>query len=112
MPQLVTPFADLDLIRQPEQQNEPLQAFDAADEYLLSHLHEQGIGPEHRVLLLNDGFGALACSLATHCQVTAVAIRTWAIWRCRKTWRAMAWRPRQCASCRPAKRRKGHSTGC
>ncbi|RIA34437.1 16S rRNA (guanine1207-N2)-methyltransferase [Ectopseudomonas oleovorans] len=71
MPQLVTPFADLDLIRQPEQQNEPLQAFDAADEYLLSHLHELGIGPEHRVLVLNDGFGALACSLATHCQMTS-----------------------------------------
>ncbi|MGE8500771.1 MAG: methyltransferase [Pseudomonas sp.] len=71
MPQLVTPFADLDLIRQPEQQNEPLQAFDAADEYLLSHLHEQGIGPGDRVLVLNDGFGALACSLAAHCQVTS-----------------------------------------
>lgn len=71
MPQLVTPFADLDLIRQPEQQNEPLQAFDAADEYLLSHLHEQGIGSGDRVLVLNDGFGALACSLAAHCQVTS-----------------------------------------
>jgi 23S rRNA (guanine1835-N2)-methyltransferase len=71
MPQLVTPFADLDLIRQPEQQNEPLQAFDAADEYLLSHLHEQGIGPGDRVLVLNDGFGALACSLAAHYQVTS-----------------------------------------
>lgn len=71
MPQLATPFADLDLIRQPEQQNEPLQAFDAADEYLLNHLHEQGIGPDERVLVLNDGFGALACSLAAHCQVTS-----------------------------------------
>ena len=71
MPQLVTPFADLDLIRQPEQQNEPLQAFDAADEYLLSHLHEQGIGPDDRMLVLNDGFGALACSLAARSQVTS-----------------------------------------
>ncbi|WP_296235608.1 class I SAM-dependent methyltransferase [uncultured Pseudomonas sp.] len=71
MPSLVTPFADLDLIRQPEQQNEPLQAFDAADEYLLSHVHEQGIDATSRVLVLNDGFGALACSLATHCQVTS-----------------------------------------
>jgi 16S rRNA (guanine1207-N2)-methyltransferase len=41
MPLLETPFASLDLIRQPEQQNEPLQAFDAADEYLLNHLAEQ-----------------------------------------------------------------------
>ena len=71
MPTLATPFAQLDLIRQPEMANEPLQAFDAADEYLLAHLHEQGLGPDSRVLLLNDGFGALACSLAAHCQVTS-----------------------------------------
>ena len=41
MPILDTPYASLDLIRQPEQPNEPLQAFDAADEYLLATLHEQ-----------------------------------------------------------------------
>ena len=35
MPTFHTPFAELDLIRQPEQRNDPLQAFDAADEYLL-----------------------------------------------------------------------------
>jgi len=71
MPQLVSPFAQLDLIRQPEQQHESLQAFDAADEYLLSHLHAQGPVANSRVLVLNDSFGALACSLATHCQVTS-----------------------------------------
>lgn len=71
MPTLATPFAQLDLIRQPEMANEPLQAFDAADEYLLAHLREQGLGPDSRVLLLNDGFGALACSLAPHCRVTS-----------------------------------------
>ena len=43
MPTLATPFAQLDLIRQPEMANEPLQAFDAADEYLLAHLHEQAV---------------------------------------------------------------------
>ena len=69
MPLFVTPFAQLDLIRQPHQPNEPLQAFDAADEYLLNHLHEKGLQAQHRVLLLNDGFGALACSLAGHAQV-------------------------------------------
>ncbi|MGP0174336.1 methyltransferase [Pseudomonas sp. NCHU5208] len=67
----ITPFASLDLQRQPHQANEPLQAFDAADEYLLNHLHAQGLKPGSRVLLLNDGFGALACSLAGHCQVTS-----------------------------------------
>ncbi len=41
MPLLESPFAQLDLIRQPEQHNDPLQAFDAADEYLLSYLAEQ-----------------------------------------------------------------------
>lgn len=71
MPTLDTPFASLDLLRQPHQPNEPLQAFDAADEYLLNHLHEQGIQADTRVLLLNDSFGALACSLASHCQVTS-----------------------------------------
>lgn len=71
MPIFTTPFAQLDLLRQPEQQDEPLQAFDAADEYLLNHLHEQGLHASSRVLLLNDSFGALACSLAAHCQVTS-----------------------------------------
>ncbi|MGN8277425.1 methyltransferase [Pseudomonas sp. SMN5] len=64
MPLLDSPFARLDLIRQPEQQNEPLQAFDAADEYLLAYLAEQQPAPQTRVLVLNDGFGALAASLA------------------------------------------------
>lgn len=71
MPLFSTPFAQLDLIRQPDQANDPLQAFDAADEYLLNHLHEQGLAADARVLLLNDGFGALACPLAPHCQVTS-----------------------------------------
>lgn len=63
MPLLDTPFAQLDLIRQPEQQNEPLQAFDAADEYLLNHLAAQHPTADTRVLVLNDSFGALAASL-------------------------------------------------
>ena len=71
MPILDTPFARLDLIRQPDQANEPLQAFDAADEYLLNHLHEQGLPADARVLVLNDAFGALATSLASHAQVTS-----------------------------------------
>ncbi|WP_324731857.1 class I SAM-dependent methyltransferase [Pseudomonas paeninsulae] len=71
MPIFVTPFAQLDLIRQPEQQAEPLQAFDAADEYLLNHLHEQGLPADARVLLFNDSFGALAANLAGQAQVTS-----------------------------------------
>jgi len=71
MPILESPFARLDLVRQPEQPNEPLQAFDAADEYLLAQIHEQGLPTGSRVLVLNDSFGALACSLAQHAQVTS-----------------------------------------
>ncbi|WP_413792728.1 MULTISPECIES: methyltransferase [unclassified Pseudomonas] len=71
MPLLDSPFAQLDLIRQPEQQNEPLQAFDAADEYLLAYLAEQQPAAQTRVLVLNDGFGGLAASLAGNTQVTS-----------------------------------------
>ncbi len=71
MPLLDSPFAQLDLIRQPEQHNDPLQAFDAADEYLLSHLAEQQPHAATRVLILNDSFGALAASLEGHVQVTS-----------------------------------------
>ncbi|WP_323166056.1 class I SAM-dependent methyltransferase [Pseudomonas bubulae] len=71
MPVLESPFAQLRLIRQPEQQNEPLQAFDAADEYLLNHLAEQALPANSRVLVLNDSFGALAISLVGTMQVTS-----------------------------------------
>ncbi len=71
MPLLDSPFAQLDLIRQPEQQNEPLQAFDAADEYLLAYLAEQQPSAQTRVLVLNDSFGALAASLAGNVLVTS-----------------------------------------
>ncbi|WP_271105010.1 methyltransferase [Pseudomonas tohonis] len=71
MPQLLTPFGQLDLVRVPNQPNDPLQAFDAADEYLLGHLHEQAPDAATRVLVLNDSFGALAASLAPHVQVTS-----------------------------------------
>ncbi|MDX9665357.1 methyltransferase [Pseudomonas sp. P5_152] len=71
MPLLESPFAQLDLIRQPEQPNEPLQAFDAADEYLLNHLAEQQPAANTRVLVLNDSFGALAASLAGKVALTS-----------------------------------------
>ena len=71
MPLLDSPFAQLDLIRQPEQHNDPLQAFDAADEYLLSYLAEQQPGAATRVLVLNDSFGALAASLEGQVQLTS-----------------------------------------
>ncbi|MGU9830248.1 methyltransferase [Pseudomonas sp. LF242] len=71
MPLLDSPFAQLDLIRQPEQHNDPLQAFDAADEYLLNYLAEQSLNSATPVLVLNDSFGALAASLEGQVQVTS-----------------------------------------
>lgn len=71
MPVLTSPFAELDLIRQPDQPNEPLQAFDAADEYLLKHFAEQQLPTSTRVLVLNDSFGALAISLLGAAQVVS-----------------------------------------
>ncbi|WP_414156166.1 methyltransferase [Pseudomonas sp. BNK-30] len=71
MPLLTTPYAELDLIRHPDQANDPLQAFDAADEYLLEQLHAQQLAAESRVLVLNDSFGALAASLIDHVSVVS-----------------------------------------
>ena len=66
MPILNTAFAQLDLLRYPEQHNSPLQAFDAADEYLLKQLSSTTLKNNARALILNDSFGALAASLAPH----------------------------------------------
>lgn len=46
----------------PNVEDESLQAWDAADEYLLQQVGEVD-GP---VLIVNDSFGALACALAPH----------------------------------------------
>lgn len=69
MPIFNTPYAQLDLSRYPKQNNSPLQAFDAADAYLLNNLHSRGLGSHTKCLILNDNFGALAASLANHMTV-------------------------------------------
>lgn len=66
-----TPFARLELERYPIQGNSPLQAFNAADEYLLQRLHEQQLPEKARILVINDSFGALALSLAGPYQVAS-----------------------------------------
>jgi 23S rRNA (guanine1835-N2)-methyltransferase len=61
------PQGIFDLIRLPLRPNELLQPFDAADEYLLTHLAEQSLPkPGSHVLIVNDGFGALAVALSDH----------------------------------------------
>lgn len=71
MPTFSSAFASLDLTRQPPRPNDQLLAFDAADEYLLNHLHAEGLAQSAQVLVLNDSFGALATSLADKAHVTS-----------------------------------------
>jgi len=55
-----------DLVRWPRQSNDPLRAWDAADEYLLSYVTEHAILKKNhllKVLIINDSHGALACAL-------------------------------------------------
>ncbi len=111
MPLLETPFARLDLIRQPEQQNEPLQAFDAADEYLLNFLAEQQPSLDTRVLVLNDSFGALAASLVGNVQVTSSGDSFLAFQGLEKTWPVTTWRSMPCRRFLPVKASPGRSTG-
>jgi len=67
-------YLSLRLSRWPVDESNQLQAWDAADEYLLNHLHEKGCGPQHaetlaqrpekfNVLLINDSHGALTVAL-------------------------------------------------
>lgn len=64
-----TPFGTLQLERYPSTNNPTLQAFDAADQYLLRALSENS-GSAAAPLVINDNFGALSCALAArhpHC---------------------------------------------
>ena len=62
-----TPHGDFSLNRYPIQKDDQLRAWDAADEYLLFDLQEQQLLTESsNVLIINDGFGALSVSLASH----------------------------------------------
>lgn len=50
----------------PQGKQSSLQAWDAADEYLLKQLHEKGDLQPRRMAILNDDFGALSCALADY----------------------------------------------
>ncbi|MEJ2764236.1 methyltransferase [Photobacterium sp. MCCC 1A19761] len=64
----------LTLKRFPTRTNETLQAWDAADEYLINHVHDQDItlDPARPILIMNDSFGALSCWFANQGPVTCV----------------------------------------
>lgn len=61
----VIPQGEYTLNRYPAQKDDQLRAWDAADEYLLIHLHEQYFRTSAtNILIVNDNFGALSISLA------------------------------------------------
>ena len=62
-----TPQGEFILRRLPHRKNELLRAWDAADEYLLDYLSSHRLPANaSRVLIMNDGFGALAVALGQH----------------------------------------------
>jgi len=66
METLSVPQGIFPLQRYPRQEREPLRAWDAADEYLLQHLFEEGLPGKGTLLIENDAFGALSTALAPH----------------------------------------------
>ncbi|MCY7296193.1 methyltransferase [Alteromonas sp. a30] len=69
LPALGAPTS-LTLQRYPAQhQHVSLQAWDAADEYLLNHASELALPENAHIIILNDDFGALTCALS-HYAVT------------------------------------------
>ncbi len=70
---LRVPQGEFQLNRFPKRAQEPLRAWDAADEYLLQTLAEQPSSQEMpHTLLINDHFGALAVALSAY-QPTALS---------------------------------------
>ena len=66
MDTLTTFTGRFNLERWPQQKNDSLRAWDAADEFLLNHLAKQSafnVSRGSRVLIINDSHGALACAL-------------------------------------------------
>ncbi len=62
---LRVPQGEFELLRTPR--DEMLQAWDAADEFLLNHVDELKLLSRHgKLLIINDTFGALAVALANH----------------------------------------------
>lgn len=66
---LDTTHCRLTLYRYPRQSQDPLQAWDAADEYLINTLAEAPLEQTGPVIIMNDGFGALAAYLHGHAPV-------------------------------------------
>ena len=68
MEELIVPQGRFALARHPVRANDPLRAWDAADEYILRHAATMPWtrSPDAALLVVNDGSGALATALAKH----------------------------------------------
>jgi 16S rRNA (guanine1207-N2)-methyltransferase len=63
LPTLDLKDQSLQLFRYPLLKDDPLQPWDAADEYLLNHLRAEGAPSGNPVLVINDAWGALTAAL-------------------------------------------------
>jgi 23S rRNA (guanine1835-N2)-methyltransferase len=63
MEQLNSPQGTFHFSRFPVRKKETLRAWDAADEYLLHHIHELSPETDTSILIINDQFGALSTAL-------------------------------------------------
>lgn len=63
----------LTLNRFPNRSNETLQAWDAGDEYLISHVEEMNLEPGKHILIMNDSFGALSAWFSKDHDVTMMS---------------------------------------
>ncbi|WP_258573786.1 methyltransferase [Actinomadura parmotrematis] len=66
---MATPWGEPELGRFPEDPRDRLRAWDAADEYLLRHLADEGVDLSGAVVVVGDRWGALATALARHAPV-------------------------------------------
>ena len=63
---LSVPQGNFTITRYPLQKKQTLRAWDAADEYMLSHINQNSLlKPGDKVLVINDNFGALSVSLSS-----------------------------------------------
>jgi len=65
-------FGTVSLRRYPARKDDRLQAYDAADAYLLADAHSRDLREGAEILVVNDGFGALATPLADRYRVTVL----------------------------------------
>lgn len=66
MEQLICPQGTFSLARFPVRDKDNLRAWDAADEYILNHLHDEQLPLHGNILIVNDSFGALSTALSAY----------------------------------------------